>query len=152
MHGRTDRDRAVVTLDVEECDDRGSWGFRDQQSQPLDAAEDQSEQGSEDRHLRQREHHAPGVKHDLASDLDEFVPQRGQRPMFHARRQRQPPQEVAQVVRQGKQLLPYLVVHEVVATQPRPVQGQLALLDALLGRAPAVVKLGDTGRAAAKIW
>ena len=51
MHGRTDSDRAVVTLDVEECDDRGSWGFRDQQSQPLDAAEDQSEQGSGDRHL-----------------------------------------------------------------------------------------------------
>ena len=48
VHGRTDSDRAVVTLDVEECDDRGSWGFRDQQSQPLDAAEDQSEQGSGD--------------------------------------------------------------------------------------------------------
>ena len=31
MHGRTDSDRAVVTLDVEQCDDRGSWGFRDQQ-------------------------------------------------------------------------------------------------------------------------
>ena len=89
--------------------------------------------------------------HDLASDLDEFVPQRGQRPMFHACRQRQSPQEVAQVVRQGKQLQPHLVVHEVVATQPRPVQGQLALLDALLGRAPTVVKPGDTGRAAAKV-
>ena len=77
MHGRTDSDRAVVTLDVEECDDRGSWGLRDQQPQPLDAAEDQSEQGSGDPRLRQLEHHAPGVMHDLASDLDEFVPQRG---------------------------------------------------------------------------
>ncbi len=35
MDGRTDSDRAVVTLDVEECDDRGSWGFRDQQPQPV---------------------------------------------------------------------------------------------------------------------
>ena len=73
-HGRTDSDRTVVTLDVEECGDRGSWGFRDQQSQPLDAQEDQSEQGSGDRHLRQLEHHVPGVMHDLASDLDQLVP------------------------------------------------------------------------------
>ena len=68
MHGRTDSDWAVVTLDVEECNDRGSWGLRDQQPQPLDATEDHSEQGSGDRHLHQLEHHAPGVMHDLASE------------------------------------------------------------------------------------
>ena len=73
--------------------------------------------------------------HDFAADLDQLVPQGRQRPVFHTRRQRQPPQEVAQVVRQGKQLQPRLVVHEVMATQPRPVQSQLALLDALLSGA-----------------
>jgi len=55
--------------------------------------------------------------------------------MFHARRQRQPPQEVAQVVRQGEQLQADLVVREVVAGQPRPIQGDLAFFDALLRRA-----------------
>ncbi len=68
-HGRTDSDRAVVTLGVEGCGDRGSWGFRDQQSQPLDAQEDQREQGPGDRHIRQLETHAPGEMHDLVSCL-----------------------------------------------------------------------------------
>lgn len=48
-----------------------SWRCRGQesQSQPLDAAEDQCEQRPGDRHLRQLEHHAPGVMDDLAAEL-----------------------------------------------------------------------------------
>jgi hypothetical protein len=55
--------------------------------------------------------------------------------------QGQPPQEVAQVVRRGEQLQADLVVHEVVAGQPRPLHRVLALLDPLLGR-PATVVAG----------
>ena len=49
--------------------------------------------------------------------------------------QRQPPQEVAQVISQGEQLQARLVVLERTAGQLRPSNGVLALLDPLLRRA-----------------
>ena len=54
--------------------------------------------------------------------------------------QRQPPQEVGQVVGQGEQLQPGLVVLERAARQLRPLHRVLALLDPLLRRAAAVVE------------
>jgi hypothetical protein len=52
--------------------------------------------------------------------------------MLDLTRQCQPPQKVAQVVRQGKQLQPRLVVLERAAGKLRPFDGVLAFLDPLL--------------------
>jgi hypothetical protein len=51
----------------------------------------------------------------------------------------QPTQEVAQVVRQGEQLKPNLVVHKVVAAPLRPLHRVLAFLDPMLSRAATVL-------------
>jgi len=68
------------------------------------------------------------VPRHLGTDLDEFLPQRRQRPMPHWFRQSQPPQKVAQVVRQGKQLQPRLIVFERAAGELRPFDGVLRVL------------------------
>ncbi len=81
------------------------------------------------------------MTYDLRADLDQLVPQRGERPMLDARRQCESPQEVAQVVRQHEQLQSHLIVVEAVAAQSRPAQRVLAFLDPLLGRAAAVVEV-----------
>ncbi len=52
---------------------------------------------------------------DLGSDLDQLLPQRGQRPVLHLLRQGQGPHEVAQIVGQGVKLKPNLVVAELPA-------------------------------------
>ena len=41
---------------------------------------------------------------DLGSNLDQLLPQRGQRPVFHLLRQRKCPHEVAQIVGPGVKL------------------------------------------------
>ena len=79
----------------------------------------------------------------LRPDLDELLPQRRKRPVLHRSRQCQPTQEVALVVGQHEELKPYLVIHEVVATQPRPLHRILALLDPLFRRAAMVVEPYD---------
>jgi len=83
----------------------GSWGCRghlEQQPQPFDPAQDQGEQQPRDHRFRQLEHHAPGVMHDFAADLDEFVPQRRERPVFHTRRQCQLSQEAGWAISAGE--------------------------------------------------
>ena len=60
----------------------------------------------------------------------------------HPRRRsaaRQSPQEVAQVVRQGKELQPNLVIRKVVAAQPCPLHRVLAFLDPLF-RVPRTLR------------
>ena len=83
------------------------------------------------------------MAHHLRTDLDQLLPQRRQRPVFHGSRQRQPTQEVAEVVRQGEQLQSHLVIHEVVARELGPLDRVLALLDPLLRRAALVVESHD---------
>ena len=46
--------------------------------------------------------------------------------MAYPLRQRQPTQEIAEIVRQGEQLQAHLIVHEVVTGEPRPLQGVFA--------------------------
>ena len=76
----------------------------------------------------------------LRPNLDQLGLQGRSRPVLDIARERQPPQEVAQGVRQQEQLKADLIIHEVVAGQPRRVQGVLALFDPLLCRAAVVVK------------
>ena len=52
------------------------------------------------------------VAHDPGPDLDQLLAQRRQRPLLDLLRQGQRPQEVGQVVGQGEQLQPHLVVPE----------------------------------------
>ena len=80
------------------------------------------------------------MTHDAGSDLDHFELQAGQRPAGHRFRQFDATQEVGQIVGQRVQLQPHLVVAEPLAGQPRPVEGILALLDVLLGRAALIVE------------
>ena len=68
----------------------------------------------------------------FSADRDQLVPQRCQRPVPHAPRQRQATQEVAQVIRQHVQLQPHLVGIEAVTRQPCPAHRVLAFLDPLL--------------------
>lgn len=106
---------------------------RGQQSQTLDAPQDRGEQWSRDRHLRHLEHDAPGAMHRLRTDLDEFVPQRRQRPVFHGGRQRQPPQEVAQIIRQGEELQTHL--------SGRVAAALMAKAPELLAKPPSIEKV-----------
>ena len=69
-----------------------------EQTQPPNAIQDRSEQLPGHGHFGHLERHIPHVVHDLGSDLDQLLPQRRQRPVLHLARQRQPPQEVPQVV------------------------------------------------------
>ena len=59
--------------------------------------------------------------------------------------------KVAQVVRQREELQPNLIVHEVVAGQPRPLHRVLALLDPLLGRPTTVVEFHHLPRRPAEV-
>ena len=61
--------------------------------------------------------------------------------MFDSSGKDQTPQKIAQVVGQNKQSQPHLIRDKALAGQPRPVQGILAFLDPLLGRAATVVKV-----------
>ena len=116
-----------------------SWRQRGR-PQPIDEAEHLSEQLPRHRNLRQLESDIPAVAHDLGANLDQLLPERGQRPVLHRLRQGQRPHEVAEVVSQGVKLEPDLVVAELLAREARPPDGVLALLDVLLRRAPLVVK------------
>ena len=120
---------------------------RRRQPQPSDSLKNCPEQLPRHRHLSQLEGGVPGVGNHLGPNLDQLLPKCRQRPVLHRSRQCQPPQEVGQVVRQGKQLQANLVFFKAVAGQPRPVQRVLALLDPLLRRASMIVEVDHALRA-----
>ena len=86
-----------------------------------------------DGHLGQLERHISGVPDHLGADLDQLAPQRRQCPSLHAGGQRQPTQEVVQVVCQQVQLPSHLIRGEVRARQVRSAHGVLAFPDPLHG-------------------
>ena len=61
--------------------------------------------------------------------------------MLHITGQSQSPQEVGQIVSQGEQLQPCLVILEGAAGELRPLYGVLAFFDPLLRGATSVVEL-----------
>ena len=69
--------------------------------QPIDEAEDFSEQLPRHCNLGQLESDIETMADDLGTDLDQLLPQRGQRPVLYLLRQSQCPNEVAQIVGQG---------------------------------------------------
>lgn len=91
-------------------------------SQALNCHEDVSEQFSRNRNLRHLEDYLPGVAHNLCPDLDQFLPQRGQRPVPHRAWQHRLSKKVPHVVGQDEQQQPHLIVHKVMARQPRAVR------------------------------
>ena len=82
----------------------------------------------------------------LGPDLDEFLPQRCQRPTPDRLREHQLPQEVGQVVGQGEQVQSRLIILEPSARQLRPVHRVLPFLDPLFRRPPLVVEADHTLR------
>jgi len=80
------------------------------------------------------------MAHDARPDLDQLELQTGQRPVSYRLGERDAAQEGGQIVGQGVQLQPDLVVAEPPARQPRPVEGVLPFLDVLLGGAALVVE------------
>ena len=88
---------------------------RRRHAEPLDAIQDRCEQLMRHRDFGHLKGHVLGVPHHVGPDLDQLLPQRGQRPVLHGPRQCQPPQEVPEIVRQGEELKPRLVVFEVPA-------------------------------------
>ncbi len=113
---RTDRPRRLSVLRLFRPS-LGSSRHRLRQAQPSNPLQNRPEQSLGHGHFCHLEDYVPRVRDDLRSNLDEILPQRRQRPVLHGARQRQPTQEVAQVVRQGEQLEADLVVHEVMAGQ-----------------------------------
>ena len=98
-------------------------------------------------HLCHLERHIARIMaNHLRANLDPLVAERRQRPVADALGQRQPAKEVPQVVGQGEQLQPRLIIHEVVAGQPRPVQRVLAFFDPLLGCSATVVEVPRPSR------
>ena len=99
---------------------------RDQQGreQPKCAypVQDRPEQFTRNGDFCQLERHVSSVTDYLRTDLDQLVSKRRQRPMAYLLRQRQPTEEIAEVIRQGEQLEPHLIVHEVVARESCPIQ------------------------------
>ncbi len=89
-------------------------------------------------HFSKLEHKSPGVAYQPPSGLDQPGLNTGQGPVPHTLRQGQPSHEVAQVVSQDKHPQPHRIGHELVAGQPGPVQGVLALFNPLLRRVPAI--------------
>jgi len=98
---------------------------RGRSSQSVDPFQDVSEQSVGYGDLRHLERDVPAMSDDLGTDLHQLLADRGQRPMFDFFRQRQRPHEVGEVVRQGMKLKPDLVVAELAARQPGPLDGVL---------------------------
>ena len=73
-------------------------------SEPVDAAQDVSEQASRDGDLGKLECDIAPMAYDLRADLDELLSQCGQRPMFDRFGQGECPHEVAEIVGQGVKL------------------------------------------------
>ena len=78
-----------------------------------------------------------------SAHLDERDLEAAERPVLEPPGQGEPPQEIAQVVRQDEEKEPHLVAHEPVTGKACPVQGVLAFLDPLLGCASLVVEVHD---------
>ena len=116
-----------------------SWRQRGR-PQPIDEAEDFSEQLPRHRNLRQLERDVSAMMDDLGTDLHQFLPQRGQRPVLDLLRQSQRPHEVGEIVSQGVKLEANGIVAERPTRQPRPLDGVLAFLDELLRLAPLIVE------------
>ncbi len=64
--------------------------------------EDRSVQPTRDRHLRHLEGYVLGMPNHFGPDLDQLLPQCGQRPVLYTLGQRQSTQEVGQVIGEGK--------------------------------------------------
>jgi hypothetical protein len=75
--------------------------------------------------LRHLERDGLRVMHDFRADLDQVHPWRRQRPSFYRPWQRQRTQDVGQVVGQGEDREPRLVVPVPAARQPRPLQKEV---------------------------
>ena len=122
---------------------------RDQQGreQPKSAypVQNRPEQFTRNGDFRQLERHVSSVTDYLRPELDELVSKRRQRPMAYPLRQRQPTEEIAEIVGQREKMEPYLIVHEVVTGEPRSVQGVFAFFDPLFRGSPTVVELDDLG-------
>ncbi len=109
--------------------------------QPVNQAQDLGEQCSRYGDLCELECDIAAMSHNLGTDLDQLLPQRGQRPVLDLLRQRQCPQEVAEIISERMELKPDRIVAEAVAREAGPVDRILAFLDVLLGCAPALVEL-----------
>ncbi len=82
-----------------------SWRQR-RWPQPVNQAQNLSEQGSCDGHLRHLESDVTAVAHDPRADLDQLLAQRGQRPVLDLLRQGQRPNEIAEIVSERMKLKP----------------------------------------------
>ncbi len=97
------------------CIDQGpSWRQRGR-PQPVNQAQNFSEQSSGDSDFRELKGDITAMSHDLRADLDELLPKCRQRPVFDLLRQREGAQEVAEIIGECMELEPDLVVAETVA-------------------------------------
>ncbi len=80
--------------------------------QPVNEAQDLSEQGSWYCDLCELVCDVAAMSHDLRADLDQLFAHSGQRPVLNVFRQRQRPHEVAEVISERMELKPDGIVAE----------------------------------------
>ena len=92
-------------------------------SEPIDAAQDISEQASWDCDLGHLKGYVAPVANDLAADLDQPVPERRHRPLLHGVGQGQGSQKVPEVVGKCVKLESDSIVSELATGQSCPPDG-----------------------------
>ena len=107
----------------------------------MNLLKDFMEQGSQYQNLGHLKGHIASMLDNLGSDLDQLFPHGPQRPIPYGLGQRQPPQKVTEIIGQSEQLKANLIIHEIMAGKPCPLQGIFTFLDPLFGCATLVVKL-----------
>ncbi len=120
---------------------RGPSWRQGSRPQPVNQAQDLSEQRFRDSDLCELECDVAAMSHDLGTDLDQLVAQRGQGPVLGRLRQRQRAQEVAGILGERVELQANRIAAKAVAGQTCPVDRILAFLDPLLGCAALIVEL-----------
>ena len=83
---------------------------------------------------------------DIGSDLDQFLPERRERPVAHFTGQGWCPHEVGKIVGEGKELKAHRVTPEPVPGELRPLDRVLPLFVPLLGSASLVVEVNHGAR------
>ena len=91
---------------------RGPSWRQGSRPQPVNQAQDLGEQRFGDSDLSELECDVAAMSHDLGADLDQLLPQRGQRPVLDLLRQRQCTQEVAEIISEHMELKPDRIVAE----------------------------------------
>jgi hypothetical protein len=123
---------------------RSCW--RGRRPESGDQRQDFGEHLPRHRDLGHLKRNVAAVADDLGADLDQLLPQAGQRPRLRRLRHGEGSHEIAEIVCQGMELKANRVGGEGAARQAGPLDRTLAFFDVLLAGAAVVVEADDALR------